>query len=153
KIVRSLCGSHFAYELYASPKVELCEIAGHALVCGSSLADRLPPAMRFRVARKIALMRDGLGPLDTLDDDELALFFAACARVAERPPRPVLASLPAARVEERAKALSKPLARKERKALQAVGARMATLPPPAEWRQAILEGAARAALAVGGDLV
>ena len=30
---------------------------------------------------------------------------------------------------------------------------MSTLPPPGEWRQAILEGAARAALAVGGDLV
>ena len=89
----------------------------------------------------------------SIDDDELALFFAACARVAELPMPPVLATLPPARVEERARALGKPLARKESKALQAIGARMATLPPPGEWRQAILEGAARAALAVGGDLV
>ena len=59
----------------------------------------------------------------------------------------MLAALSPARVEERTKALAKPLARKERKALQAIGARMSTLPPPAEWRRAILEGAARAGLA------
>jgi len=153
KIARSLCGSHFGYELYASPKVDACVTTGHALVCGTSFSDRLSPALRFRVARKVALMRDALGPLDTLDDDELALFFAACARAAELPMPPVLATLPPAKIEEKARALGKPLARKERKALQAIGARMATLPPPAEWRQAILEGAARAALAVGGDLV
>src|SRR6185369_6892778 len=124
-----------------------------ALVCGAAFADRLTPAMRFRVARKVALMRDALAPLDAIDDDELALFFAACARVAELPLPPVLGALSPARVEEKAKALGKPLARKDRKALQAIGARMATLPPPAEWRRAILEGAARAAIAVGGDLV
>ena len=152
KIARSLCGSHFGYELYASPNVEICVTAGNALVCGSAFADRLSPSLRFRVARRIALLRDALGPLEPIDDDELALFFAACARVAELPMPPVLATLPASRVEERARALGKPLARKERKALQAIGARMATLPPPGEWRQAILEGAARAALAVGGDL-
>ena len=97
-------------------------------------------------------MRDHLGPLDTIDDDELALFFAACARVAELPMPPVLATLPPARVEEKARLLGKPLARKEKKALQAIGARMGTLPPANEWRAAVLEGAARAALAVGGDL-
>ena len=153
KIARSLCGSHFGYELYASPKVEICVATGNALVCGSAFADRLSPALRFRVARKIALLRDHLAPLDAVDDDELALFFAACARLAELPMPPVLATLPSSRVEEKAKALGKPLARKEKKALQAIGARMSTLPPPAEWKQAILEGAARAALAVGGDLV
>ena len=63
-----------------------------------------------------------------------------------------LSLMPSAKVDERAKALSKPLARKEKKALQAIGARMATLPPPAEWRAAVLEGAARAGLAVAGDL-
>ena len=135
KIARSLCGSHFGYELYATPKPDVCVATGNALVCGSSFADKLSPALRFRVARRIALMRERLGPIDAIDDDELALFFAACARVAELPMPPVLATLPPARVEERAKALGKPLARKERKALQAIGARMATLPPPGEWRQ------------------
>ena len=118
---------------------------GNALVCGAAFADKLSPALRFRVARKIALMREHARRRSTrIDDDELALFFAACARVAELPMPPVLATLSPARVEEKAKALGKPLARKERKALQAIGARMSTLPPPAEWRQAILEGAARA---------
>jgi len=154
KIARSVCGSHFGVELYASQaKPELCVATGHALVCGSAFADKLSPALRFRVARKLALLREHLGPLDSIDDEEIALFFAACARVAELPLPPVLASLSPARVEEKAKALGKPLARKERKALQAIGARMATLPPPAEWRRAVLEGAARAAIAVGGDLV
>jgi hypothetical protein len=153
KIARSLCGSHFAYELYASPKQDVCVATGTALVCGATFADKLAPALRFRVARRIALLRERLGPIDAIDDDEVALFFAACARVAELPMPPVLAALSPARVEERTKALAKPLARKERKALQAIGARMSTLPPPSEWRHAILEGAARAAIAVGGDLV
>jgi len=154
KIARSLCGSHFGVELYASQaKPELCVATGNALVCGAAFADKLSPALRFRVARKLALLREHLGPLDSIDDDEIALFFAACARVAELPMPPVLASLSPARVDEKAKALGRPLARKERKALQAIGARMATLPPPAEWRRAVLEGAARAAIAVGGDLV
>lgn len=154
KIARSLCGSHFGFELYASSSnQELCVATGNALVCGAAFADKLSPALRFRVARKAALLREHLGPLDVVDDDEIALFFAACARVAELPLPPVLAGLSPARVDEKTRALGKPLARKERKALQAIGARMATLPPPAEWRQAVLEGAARAAIAVGGDLV
>ena len=153
KIARSLCGSHFAYELYASPKADLCVTTGNALVCGSVFTDRLSPSLRFRVARRIALMRERLGPLEAIEDDELALFFAACARVAELPTPPALAALPQARVDERAKTLGKALARRDRKALQAIGGRVATLPPPAQWRQAVLEGVARAALAVGGDLV
>jgi hypothetical protein len=152
KIARSLCGSHFGYELYAAPKPDLCVTTGNALVLGSAFADKLSPALRFRVAQKAALMRDGLGPVERIDDDELALFFAACARVAELPTPPVLAALPAAKVEERSRALGKAMGRKDRKAIQAIGARVATLPPPAEWRQAVLEGAARAAVAVGGDL-
>ncbi|MGZ3428008.1 MAG: hypothetical protein ACXVCV_15240, partial [Polyangia bacterium] len=153
KIARSLCGSHFSYELYAAPKTDVCVATGHFLVCGNVFADKLSPALRFRVARRIALMREHLGPLDTIEDDELALFFAACARVAELPTPPALTTLSPAKVEERAKTLGKALARRDRKALQAIGARMSTLPPPGEWRQAVLEGAARAGVAVGGDLV
>jgi hypothetical protein len=126
---------------------------GHFLVCGNVFADKLSPALRFRAARRIALMREHLGPLDTIEDDELALFFAACARVAELPTPPALTTLSPAKVEERARTLGKALARRDRKALQAIGARMSTLPPPGEWRQAVLEGAARAGVAVGGDLV
>jgi hypothetical protein len=56
------------------------------------------------------------------------------------------------RVDERAKAVNKAMSRKERKAMQAIGARFATLPDPGEWKRAVLEGAARTALVVGGDL-
>ncbi len=52
------------------------------------------------------------------------------------------------RVEDRARVLGKAIARKDRKALQSIGARMASLPSPGEWRDAVLQGAARAALAV-----
>jgi hypothetical protein len=151
KIARSLLGSHFGYELYATSK-DVCLATGKALVCGPQLADRLSPALRFRVARRIALLREGFGPIDSLDDDELAVLFAAAARVAELPQPPALGALPTAKVEDRARALGKAIARKEKKALQAIGARMGTLPPAAEWRAAVLEGAAKAALAVGGDL-
>ena len=152
KIVRSVCGGSFAYELYAAPRPEVCAVVGHALVCGTNFATPLGSALRFRLARRAALMRDRLGPIETLDDDELGLFFAACAKVAELPRPPALAGYPDARVDERAKSVGKALSRKDRKALQSIGARIATLPPPGEWRQAILEGAARAGLVVSGDL-
>lgn len=152
KVARSLLGSHAGYEIYASPKPDVCAASDLALVVGTAFADKLSPATRFRVARRIALMRDRLGPLETIDDDEVAIFFAACAKVAELPRPPVLAALHEAKVEERSRALGKAIGRKDRKALQAIGARLATLPPPGEWRRAMLEGAARAALVVGGDL-
>lgn len=152
KIARSLCGSHFGYEIYASSKQDVCAVAGKALVCGAAFADKLTPTFRFRVARRIALMRERLGGIDNITDEELALFFAACARFAELPLPPVLSGLPPARVEDRARTVGKVLGRKDRKALQAIGARMATLPAPGEWRAAVLQGAARAGLAVGGDL-
>ena len=51
---------------------------------------------------------------------------------------PSLPPLHESRVEDRARVLGKAIARKDRKALQAIGARMATLPSPGEWRDAIL---------------
>jgi hypothetical protein len=152
KIARSLLGTQSGYDLYASPRPDVCVAAGQALVMGGLFADKLTAAARFRVARRIALMRERLGPVEALDADEVALFFAACARLAELPRPPSLPPLNESRVEDRARVLGKAIARKDRKALQSIGARMATLPPPGEWRDAVLEGAARAALAVSGDL-
>ncbi len=139
KIARSLLGTQSGYELYAAPRVEVCVAAGSALVMGSSFADKLSAAARFRAARRIALMRERLGPVEALDADEVALFFAACARVAELPRPPSLPPLNESRVEDRARVIGKAIARKDRKALQAIGARMATLPSPGEWRDAILK--------------
>jgi tetratricopeptide (TPR) repeat protein len=152
KIARALgCAG---YELYVSSRPDECSVVGSALVCGQMLADRLTPATRFRVARRLALLRDRLGPLERLDDDELTLLFAACARVAElpRPPSLVLGPLEA-KLEERTRLVGKAMGRKERKGLQALGARFAQLGDPAAWRRAILDGAARVALVVSGDLV
>jgi hypothetical protein len=61
-------------------------------------------------------------------------------------------SIPEAKIDERARAVGKALARKERKLLTAIGARFASLPEPGAWKRAVLEGASRAALAVSGDL-
>jgi hypothetical protein len=97
-------------------------------------------------------LRSWLGPIETMEEAELAVFFAACAKVAELPRPPILAGVNEARVEERSRALGKAIARKERKALQAIGGRLLDLPHPGEWRHAVLVGAARAGLAIGGDL-
>ncbi len=151
KIARALgCGG---YELYASRDRDACETINLALVVGASFADKLHPRTRFRVARKLTLLRDRLGPLERASDEDLSLFFAACARVAEVGAPSALGRLGAdARVEERAKALGKAIGRKEKKALQAIGIRFAELVTPAEWRTAMLHGVTRTALVVGGDL-
>jgi tetratricopeptide (TPR) repeat protein len=151
KIARAL--GCVPYQLFGSSQAAQCSVVGDVLVCGASFADRLTPSTRFRVARALALLRERLGPLEILDDHELALFFAACAKVAEtaRPPALQLSGSEA-RLDERARALGKALGRKERNALKAIGPRFAELGDPAGWRQAVLDGAARAGLTVGGDL-
>jgi tetratricopeptide (TPR) repeat protein len=151
KIARALgCAG---YELYATRDRDACETTGAALIVGGAFGDKLQPRTRFRAARKLALLRDRLGPLERASDEELALFFAACARVAEVGPPEALGRLGTdARVEERAKALGKATGRKERKALSAIGIRFAELIAPGEWRTAMLHGVTRAALVVGGDL-
>jgi tetratricopeptide (TPR) repeat protein len=141
------------YELYASRDRDACETTGLQLVVGASFGEKLQPRTRFRVARKLALLRDRLGPLERSSDEELSLFFAACARVAEVGAPEAIGRLGAdPRVEERAKALGKAIGRKEKKALSAIGIRFAELVTPAEWRTAMLHGVTRTALTVGGDL-
>lgn len=142
------------YELYVSSRPEVCQVVGAQLVCGSWFAAPLEPARRFTVARQLALLRDRLGPVEVLDAEELEVHFAACAQLAELPPLASLGRIAAddARIEERTKALGKALGRKERKALAALGPRFAELPDLDGFRAAVLKGAARLGLAVGGDL-
>jgi tetratricopeptide (TPR) repeat protein len=149
KIARALGCT--GYELYATRDAQKIAVVGGALVVGTQMADRLGPRTRFRAARALMLLRDRLGPVEKLDEAELALFFAACARVAEVG-RPAVLSVNEAKVEERAKLLGKALGRKERNALKSLGPRFAELNEPGQWQKAILEGAARTGLAVGGDL-
>jgi tetratricopeptide (TPR) repeat protein len=156
RIARSLlgfgAGSSAGYELYASSTLDVCAAVGHALVCGGAFVEQLSPPLRFRVARRLALLRDWLGPVETMEEAELAVFFAACAKLADLPRPPILAGVNEARVEERSRALGKAIARRDKKALQAIGGRLLDLPHPGEWRHAVLVGAARAGLVIGGDL-
>ena len=140
------------YELHAAREPETCRAVGNALVVGTAFAAKLSPERRFRAARALTLVRDRLGIVEELDAEELAVFFAACARVAEVPPPMVVRAAPDARVEERARALGKALGRNEKKALKAIGPRFAELPMTGVWKRAISDGATRAALTVGGDL-
>jgi len=144
------------YELYVARERESCAVGANGdtpvVVAGQAFTEKLPPRLRFRLARKLALLRERLGPVELVDDDELTTFFAACAKVAEVARPPALRPSSEPRVDERAKAIGKALGRKERKALQSIGARFSVLPDPGEWRRAVLDGAARAALVVGGDL-
>jgi tetratricopeptide (TPR) repeat protein len=151
KIARALgCGP---YELYTAPQADVCTVAGNALVCGAAFADKLKPPTRFRVTRQLVLLRDRLGPLERIEDEDLIVLFAALARCAEVPrPRSVSFEGLDGRIDDRAKTLTKLLGRKERKALTALGPRFGDLPEPPVWRQAVLSGAARVGLVVNGDL-
>jgi len=144
------------YELYQARDREELAVGANGdtpvVVAGAAFAERLTPRLRFRLGRKLALLRERLSPVGRADDDEMNVFFAACAKVAELSRPPSVQPADEARVDERAKALARPLGRKERKAMTALGARVALLPSPSEWRRAVLDGAARAALVVGGDL-
>jgi len=149
KIARSLgC----VYELYASRDVDQCVAAGTALIVGGGFGEKLSPARRFRAARTLTLVRERLGPVELLSGDDLAALFAAAARVAELPVPHSVRSAPDVKVEERLRALGKLVGRKEKKALQNIGPRFAELPAPALWRAAVLDGAARVGLVIGGDL-
>ncbi len=150
KIVRSLAGAD--YELHQGARADACLVVGNALVVGQDFADRLTNSTRFAVARAAALLKERQGGLDRMSDDETRLFFAACARIAEVPKPRSVAALPDGAVEERAKVVAKALGRKERAALKALAGRWTELPDPAEFRAAVLDGVARAALLVGADL-
>ncbi len=151
RLARSLGNTE--YELYQSTRAGMMSVVGNALVCSSSILERLGGAERVHLVRRLGLMRFRLGPLEHLDAEELAIFFAACARLAETA-RPAVLELMAAesRIEDRTKLLGRALDRKHKKALVALGREFALLPDPREWQQAVLEGMARLALLVTGDL-
>jgi tetratricopeptide (TPR) repeat protein len=140
------------YTLYVAHEPRTCTGFGEAFVAGKAHEAPLTAASRFRLGRALFLYREQLGPLEHIDDEELGLFFAACCKVAEVPPPPILAAYAGARLDERARALGKALERKERKALASLGPELGRLPLPASWKAAVLEGAARAGLLVAGEL-
>src|SRR5262249_40096852 len=139
-------------ELYASAHADACHVVDAALVLGSDFVAPLSPGARFLVAFRLMLLRERLGPLALLEDEELMTYFAACTRVAELPTPRGLEAVAPSRLEERARMLGKAMSRRERKALQTIAADLVDVGDVAAWRRAVLDGAACIALAVGGDL-
>jgi hypothetical protein len=137
------------YELYLHGERERARAGVTAVALGASHMERLTPLTRARVARRMALMRDRAGCLETADPAQLELFFAACARAAktswQAPSRPA-----EAQVEEWSRLVLKE--KRAKKALAVLGGRFAELGDLKAWRRELMRGAARAALAVSGDL-
>jgi tetratricopeptide (TPR) repeat protein len=142
------------FELYLTrAQSDLCEVVPGdppMLVVGAALAGAPGPALRFRLGRAFALLRDRTAGVLALDDQDLRLLFAAAAQVAGGQ---VAYSAPSGLVEERARALGKAMSRKERNALAVLGGRMGhELGDPVDFRAGIRLTAARAGLLAAGDL-
>ena len=147
------------YGLYMARDKDLCHLAGNNLVCGSSYMTplaSLPPVLFFKLARRLALLPDRMGPLE-VEPQELLLFIAACCSVAQLP-GPTLPADQKARLDERTRALDRVMSRKERSAVKTLGARLQPLSGSdgrefiLGWQQAVLLGAAQLALAIAGNL-
>ena len=152
-------GMTLSYGLFMGRDKELCQIAGNNLVCGSSFTGPLPtipPALFFRLVRRLALLPDRLGPLDG-DVQELLLFIASLCAMAQVP-GPALSAELRSRLEERNRALDRVISRKERSGLKALAHRLGPLAGSegnqfiVGWQQAVLLGSAQLALAITGNL-
>ena len=69
------------------PRERPMSISGNNLVCGSSYTGPLatmPPALFFRLVRRLALLPDRMGPLDG-DVNDVLLFMASCCALAQVP--------------------------------------------------------------------
>ncbi|HEY3360227.1 MAG TPA: tetratricopeptide repeat protein [Polyangia bacterium] len=121
-----------------------------ALVVGAALGGAPGPALRFKLGRAFALLRDRTAAVLSLPEEDLRLIFAAAAQIAGGE---VGYAVPAGRVEERAKALAKAMARKERNAIAVLGSRMGhQLGDPRDFHTGVQLTAARAGLLAAGDL-
>lgn len=147
------------YQLYLSRERELCQLAGHTLVCGSKYSSTLadyPPNLHFRLLRRLTLLPDRLGPIDG-ELGELLLLFAACCQLIQIS-GPTLNAELKPKLDERTKALDRAIARKERNALRALAPRLSKLAGDegrdlvATWQQEVRLGSAQLALALSGNV-
>ena len=126
---------------------------GRALVVGQKSREPLGSAELYRLMERLMLVRDELGPLERISDEELELFFAAAARVAELEEVPPWAKgTPSAelRIDEYTRIINKAIDRGQRKELRRRKDDFLQLPSLGIWRRAILDGIGRVALAVSG---
>lgn len=147
------------YALYQHKEREGCAVIGNNLVCGPAYSvpiSSLPPALYFRLVRRMALLPDRLTPIDSTGDDVL-MFLAACCQLVQAPP-PALPPELKGRLDERTKAVDKAISRKERNALRAMVPRLSVLAGEdgrafvRGWQQAVRQGSAQLALGITGDL-
>lgn len=125
------------------------------LLLGEDMAALDTPRQRFAFGRAMVQARLGTGAMIDLREDDVAMFFAAAARLAGRASLPAaLASVVAAQpdeVEEHGRALQKYIGRRDRKTLSSLAARFDDIGTGAGWRRAALRTGARAGLLLAGD--
>lgn len=147
------------YALYQHKEREGLAVIGSNLVCGAAYSvpiSSLPPALYFRLVRRLALLPDRMAPIDSAGDDVL-LFLAACCQLVQAP-APALPPELKGRLDERTKAADRAISRKERNALRAMVPRLSVLGGEdgrafvRGWQQAVRQGSAQLALGITGDL-
>jgi cellulose synthase operon protein C len=151
RIARTFAASGF--EIYASrdpQQVAVVAADPPALVVGAAASGTPNAAMRFRLGRALALLRDRTMLVAALPPEELTVLFAAAARAGGSD---VAYQVPAALVEERAKLMNKLMARSERKGLAVLAGRIGReLEEPRDFRTGMEISVARAGLLAAGDL-
>jgi hypothetical protein len=139
--------------LYRAPttgEVQPVEFPAPGLVLGASSATA-SGASRFWIGRALGLLRYRATVVTRLSVDQLQAIFSAAAVIAGASPEPAGARGPRAS-EAEVKALSKALARKDRKALALQASRFGfETVDAAAWKGAILRTADRLGLVLAGD--
>lgn len=125
------------------------------LCVGADVAAGTTPLGRHLLGRALWMAADGTGALADLKEAEVIWYLIASLRAAEVMVPPALLELAAgedAAVAERARLVAKHIARRDRKAITALGARLGQPGEPRAWRRAKLASARRSGLLFGGDL-
>ncbi len=125
------------------------------LCIGGDVAAGTTALARFQLGRAAWLAADRTGTLIDLKDAEIGWYLVAAVRAAELPVPAALAELVAgddANVAERTRLVAKHLARRDKKAIQALGARLLEIRDVAGWRRAVAAASQRAGLLFAGDL-
>lgn len=121
---------------------------------GADVARAADAPTRFALGRALALARENTGTLAEMRPDELTGILAAAAHLAgvRSLPSVLQGALSERELDERARALSKAMPRRDRKNLPLLASRFDELGDPVTFRRASLCTGARAGLLAGGDL-
>ncbi|RMH39208.1 MAG: tetratricopeptide repeat protein, partial [Deltaproteobacteria bacterium] len=145
------------YELYVSGERErVARVLGAerpAVFLSADVARADSPVAAFLLGRAFALAREGTGALAELRAEERVAVFAAALRLGGGDADAVARLAPDDDgLRERERALAKGLGRRQRRALEAAVAQADSWGDPQAWARAAAATAARAGLAVAGDV-